>query len=293
VPSGPRASVEQATSLISAPYRIAAGALRELIERSHGPPVASAWARQATIDQVIKRMEAIAKGIEEKHGKDDGVLAFNKLYLAVTRGVKRAVETSERAQGASSPAPSPAPAEPLFNDPRSVARLDVIFADLYFAAIEADQRGAKPATLSWRVLFEARDRRDVLPVQFAFAGMNAHINHDLPIALLEQWELGRRRPSNFGTAKDDFTAVNEILKAEEAKLKPGLEPNPVRKLDKGELARLDDKLGLWVVETARAHAWGAADQLWDVRKIGAMRRAWLATVDAGVSALSETLVAPV
>ena len=38
---------------------------------------------------------------------------------------------------------------------------------------------------AWLPLFERRARRDIAPLQFAVAGMNAHINRDLPVALVD------------------------------------------------------------------------------------------------------------
>ena len=241
-----------------------------------GPPQAPAIARSDSIDDVIDRMTELGKRFKREHGPDDGVLAFNKLYLAVTRGIKRA--------GAAK--------RPLFDDPVAITRLDVIFAQLYFDAVDAADRGGEPATWAWRVLFEHRARPGVLPIQFAVAGMNAHINHDLPIALLEQWELEGGRPDKHGPAYADFTQVNQVLRREEVKLKPSLEPADVRPLDTGLISKLDDRLGLWVIEEVRARAWSAADALWDVRHLAPARKAWLASADALVGAFSETLLTP-
>ena len=71
------------------------------------------------IEAVAARMEAIAEPLPE----DDGVARFNELYLAVTR----AVMAETRADS--------------YEDPAFISRLDVIFADLYFDAIEADTGG--------------------------------------------------------------------------------------------------------------------------------------------------------
>jgi hypothetical protein len=240
-----------------------------------GAPRAPAVAVHGSIDDVIARMTALGRRFEHEYGPGDGVLWFNRLYLAVTRGVKRAV------------------ARPgFFRNPSAIARLDVIFAQLYFDAVDAVDRGQHPAAWGWRLLFTARERPGVLPIQFAVAGMNAHINHDLPIALLEQWELSRRRPDISSPAYADFCAVNKILKAEERKLKARLEPEVVSALDRGEISRLDDRLGLWVVEEARARAWRAADVLWDVRDLPPVRAAWERTIDGTVGALGEVLIQP-
>ncbi|MEA2198576.1 MAG: hypothetical protein QOJ25_2627 [Solirubrobacteraceae bacterium] len=244
-------------------------------DRGAGPPRAPAVAVHGTIDDVIARMTALGKRFERDYGSSDGVLWFNRLYLAVTKGVKRAVEQPG-----------------FFHDPRALARLDVIFAQLYFDAVDAVDRGERPAAWGWRLLFESRARAGVLPIQFAVAGMNAHINHDLPIALLEQWELARRRPDTPSPAYSDFGTVNQILKREERRLKSRLEPAELREIDRGSISRLDDRLGLWVVEQARDRAWHAADVLWDVRHLPPVRAAWEWTIDGSVGALGETLIQP-
>ena len=64
-----------------------------------------------------------------------------------------------------------------------MTQLDVTFANLYFAAAEAAGNPAA-APLAWRPLIEQRAVAGIEPVQFALAGMNAHINHDLPLAMV-------------------------------------------------------------------------------------------------------------
>jgi hypothetical protein len=269
---GPRAFAGSLNSLLRGIWSVA---LAGAGTRAPGPPRAPAVAVHGTIDDVIARMTAQGKRFERDHGPHDGVLWFNRLYLAVTKGVKRAVEQPG-----------------FFENPRAVSRLDVIFAQLYFDAVDAVDRGEDPAARGWRLLFDARARPGVLPIQFAVAGMNAHINHDLPIALLEQWELSRRRPDISSPAYADFGAVNRILKREERKLKRRLEPALISELDRGEISRLEDRLGLWVVEEAREHAWRAADVLWDVRNLAPARTAWQGTIDGVVGAVGEALIQP-
>jgi len=229
----------------------------------------------ATIDDVIDRMVALNKRFEAEHGRDDGVRWFNRLYLSVTRGVKRSIARAG-----------------YFDDPVGIEQLDVLFAQLYFDAVDAVDAG-EPPTHAWRVLFAARDRPGVLPLQFAAAGMNAHINHDLPLALLEQWDTIGARPGEDSPAYADFTKLNQILKAEEAKLKSKLEPELLLELDRQGFGKLEDKLALWIVEEARARAWDAAELLWDVRHLEAVRGAWLATVDGVVGAAGRILLEPI
>ncbi len=109
----------------------------------------------------IARMEAIASVLPAA----DGLACFNRMYLDVTRQVN-----SQLGQG-------------FFADPAFMTQLDVAFANLYFAAADtATTPAAVP--LAWRPLAEQRAVAGIEPVQFALAGMNAHINHDLPIAMV-------------------------------------------------------------------------------------------------------------
>ena len=106
-------------------------------------------------------MEAIAAALPAA----DGLACFNRMYLDVTRQVN-----SQLGQG-------------FFADPAFMTQLDVAFANLYFAAAGAAGTPAA-APLAWRPLIEQRAVAGIEPVQFALAGMNAHINHDLPIAMV-------------------------------------------------------------------------------------------------------------
>jgi hypothetical protein len=85
----------------------------------------------------------------------DGVKWFNRLYLQVARSVKQAVNP------------------PVFRDARFMSELDVVFANLCFAAIAAGDMDPSRAPSAWRPLLRARRN-------CAIAGMNAHINRDLP-----------------------------------------------------------------------------------------------------------------
>jgi Family of unknown function (DUF5995) len=61
---------------------------------------------------------------------------------------------------------------------------DLAFADLYLDALADDLAGA-PVPQPWRVAFDvARDQPGTPPVRHVLLGINAHINYDLPQALL-------------------------------------------------------------------------------------------------------------
>lgn len=93
----------------------------------------------------------------------DGLKWFNQLYLTVTREVDLR------------------PPDGGWQSPAWLTRLDVVFAKLYFGALAASL-STQPIAAAWAALFEARTAAGIDRIQFALAGINAHINHDLALA---------------------------------------------------------------------------------------------------------------
>src|SRR5215472_5632274 len=145
--------------------------------------------RVTSIDEAITRMEIIDAGLPAT----DGLAFFNRMYLEVTREVRERLKAG------------------FFADPAFMTRLDVVFANLYFQAADVAARpGAVP--LAWRPLIEQREQPGIEPIQFALAGMNTHINHDLPIAVVQTCaELGTA-PAD-GTHRADYQKVDRLLDA--------------------------------------------------------------------------------
>jgi hypothetical protein len=107
---------------------------------------------------------------------------------------------------------------------------------------------------------EARFRPGIERIQFALSGMNAHINHDLSLALLQTNTELNMNPGKTSPEYDDFELVNGIL---EAVLPQALEFLAAGIL--GELAQDTGKIGsllaIWNVRAARDLAWDFADHL--------------------------------
>src|SRR5262245_23553516 len=68
-----------------------------------------------------------------------------------------------------------------FEDPEWVERWDVAFAELYLVALDAHLAGEKPSR-PWRLAFDASP--DLPALRHVLLGINAHVNYDLPQALL-------------------------------------------------------------------------------------------------------------
>jgi hypothetical protein len=70
-----------------------------------------------------------------------------------------------------------------FEDPDWVERWDVAFARLYLDALDAMQAGdINSVPRPWRLAFAAES--DLSPLRHVLLGINAHVNYDLPQALL-------------------------------------------------------------------------------------------------------------
>jgi len=115
------------------------------------------------VGALIARMEADLADLE---AAGDRRRHFHATYLRTTRAV-----ADEIARGG-------------FVDGDWMRRWDVAFAEFYLDALDADRAG-RPVAGPWRIAFDAaRDRTDLPPLRHVLLGMNAHINYDLPQALL-------------------------------------------------------------------------------------------------------------
>jgi hypothetical protein len=221
------------------------------------------------IGSVIARMRAIARELPPS----DGVAAFNELYLAVTLAVRDEL------------------AGETFEDGEFLAALDVAFAGLYFAAIDDDAAGRRPSRC-WEPLFEARGHPRVAAIQFALAGMNAHINHDLALALVAVFRARGGSPQPDTPQHRDYLRVNVLLERVETRIKRRF-IRGIGAIADEALGRLDDVLAMWKVQRARDAAWLHAEMLWRLRRQPELRDAYLLTLDRSVGLTGRGLLIPV
>jgi Family of unknown function (DUF5995) len=69
-----------------------------------------------------------------------------------------------------------------FEDPGWVESWDVAFAELYLAALDTELDAGMRVPRPWRLAFAASP--DLPPLRHVLLGINAHVNYDLPQALL-------------------------------------------------------------------------------------------------------------
>ena len=203
----------------------------------------------------------------------DGLKWFNWLYFQVTQAVEARVSSGG------------------FADPSWLAELDVQFARLYFVAVESALSGGSPAGC-WQILLEQRNQIPIARIQFALAGINAHINHDLPQAIVSTCQVTATTPRHDSTQYHDFTALNSTL---DGLIQSARQTLHVRLLGDAlpSVSRLDDTLAAWSVAAARESAWNNAELLWHLRDEPPLSSAFMDTLDGLTTVAGKTILVPV
>jgi len=112
------------------------------------------------VDAVVATMQSRLDGLTPEQ---EGLREFLGTYQRTTLAVGKAVD------------------EGLFEDPAWVERWDVAFAELYLSALDEHLGGGTPSR-PWRLAFDAD--ADLPALRLVLLGINAHVNYDLPQALL-------------------------------------------------------------------------------------------------------------
>lgn len=222
------------------------------------------WTTDEGVGPLVARMRHASAGL----GPRDGVAVFNTVYVEVTQEVGRRLA----AQG--------------FQDIETAAELAVRFANRYLTAVEDDAKG-RQAPACWRPLLRMRAHRDIHPLQFALAGINAHVGHDLALAVVDTCRATGHEPPAL---EGDFDRVGEILTDIEERVREELMPGP-------DLLDLADPLthivGSWSLDRARDAAWAAARLLWALRGTQDAYDECATRLDAGVGLIGRFLLTPV
>ncbi|MER5431550.1 DUF5995 family protein [Streptomyces sp. NPDC002588] len=229
------------------------------------PPVdtAAAPALDATVHGVLARMRALDAALPHH----DGVAVFNRVYLAVTQEIDGWIDTGG------------------FTDPEAARTLDARFAERYLTAVDAAVADRRPPAC-WRPLFQMRRHPGVRPLQFALAGINAHIGHDLALAVVDACRSLGCEPAEL---EDEYDRVGDVLVALEEHIREELMPGP-------DLLQIADPLthllGSWSLERARDATWTAARALWALRGLPDVAQEFTDRLDTAVGFAGRMLLTP-
>ena len=228
----------------------------------------------SSINGVLKRMRAL----DRRLGPDDGVRWFNRLYLEVTERVAAELEKSPAKR------------------PTFLERLDVVFANAYFEALDA--AGANGSKLpksyphhAWKPLFESRAHRDIAPIQFALAGMNAHINFDLAIGIEQTCAALGVAPRRGSAEYKEYVGVNKLLKQAQQAAELWLLTDALAELSR-HLSPIDDIVAIWSITQARDAAWSNAEVLSALKDRGVVERNFVEILNRSTGLASRALLRP-
>jgi Family of unknown function (DUF5995) len=227
----------------------------------------------STVPQSIDDVIAIMQTIDRTTTEGDGLHWFNNLYLQVTQAVQLRVRSGG------------------FNDPAWLSTLDVQFARLYFSALASALSGrAEPGC--WAVLFASRNQADIARIQFALAGVNAHINHDLAAAIVATCAQTATTPTHGTPQYNDYTALNSTL---DSLIDTAKQVLNVRLLGAAlpPANRLEDTIAAWSVSAARESAWNNSEILQHLQPAPKLATNFLGSLDGLAAVVGKSLLVPV
>ena len=188
-----------------------------------------------SVDDVLERLTALEEILRER---SDRRAVFLTVYSRMTRAIRSRVDDG------------------TFGDSEWMRRYTVAFADYYrraFLAFERGRLGTVPAP--WRVAFDTAVGGHRLVVQDAFLGINAHINYDLALTLIDVG-IDPDRTDKLA----DHRTVNDVLRrlvdAQQDALAEFYAPG-VADLD-AAFGRLDEAFTLLGMTEGREKAWRIA-----------------------------------
>ncbi len=223
----------------------------------------------ATIAEVAERLGQVHEFARSTTtaGEDDGIACFSGLYQTITRTIDVTP----------------------YEDRAFLERLDLEFARRYFDALRAYAKDRTTPPGPWKLLFDARSHPRIERVQFAAAGVNAHINYDLADALLGTFPDFSPNPAR----RRDYDTVDEAFKKHMDRLRQFYDaPFGDSLWDRTVLDRLANLIGSMLVRGTRANAWDDAMDVWRSADRDKARAQMLDRLDVGASLLGRALLVP-
>ncbi|MFY1634794.1 DUF5995 family protein [Solwaraspora sp. WMMB335] len=202
--------------------------------------------RPTDVAGVVEDLDALQDLLNAATPDDDAnpVADFNHLYWVITKTIQERLDAG------------------AFSDPDFLTLLDIEFAERYFEAMRCWGRRSE-TPMAWQVLFRRLRDESVRSLPSAAAGVNAHINYDLPFALLNTWAKLGSGPDNEEQHRD-YQHINEIFFDRIPELRRSY-------LNAWQICvdRLNGNLDDWyqnhLVEFTRDVAWRDATRMWPCR----------------------------
>lgn len=216
------------------------------------------------IDDVLVQL----RGVIDRH-QGTPLAFFPAVYRATTLRVKAGMQ-----QG-------------TFEDAPRMGRFVTTFANRYLAALDARAAGAAVGpSRAWQVAFDAAVRPHTMILQHVLVGMNAHINFDLPLAVIAAAAGG-----NVLDLEADFHAINDILAALLDPVQEVIDGfSPLLHILDEVGGRSEEELVTFSIRTAREEAWHEALRL--AGEVDPQRARSVLSLDRKVALLASSIIVP-
>lgn len=222
---------------------------------------------QATdIDDVLEKLGQIIEHYRERHSP---LAFFPAVYRATTARVRAGIRSG------------------AFADAARMNRLATVFANRYLAAFDvAETAGGGRRARAWQVAFDAGARSHTMILQHVLVGMNAHINFDLPLAVIAAAAGG-----TVADIEQDFKAINQILAALLDPVQDVIDGfSPLLGILDQVGGRTDEALVTFSINNARDEAWHEATRL--ALEPAEQRERSILSLDRRVTLLAERIILP-
>ena len=201
-----------------------------------------------TISDVVERMTTLLDTLPPQLASRRAFLAT---YLRTTQAVGDAIDRA------------------AFEDPGWVEAWDVVFADLYLDALDADLAAdpARPAPRPWRLAFGAP--ADLPALRLVLVAINAHINYDLPQALLAVIDDSEfADPVVLGKRRRDHERIDAVLAGRVAAEDDLISPRSAKSTVDRLLTPLNRRASGRFLREARSKVWHNTIELQRARLAG-------------------------
>jgi Family of unknown function (DUF5995) len=142
-----------------------------------------------------------------------------------------------------------------------------------------------------RAVMGSRSGTAIARIQFALARINAHINHDLPEAIVATCQVTATAPQHGGTQYHDYTVLNTtldtLIELAKKELRVRLLGDPLP-----AVSHLEDTIAAWSVTAAREAAWNNAELLWHLWDVPALASSFMDTLDGLTTVAGKALLVP-
>ena len=195
-------------------------------------------------DRVIQQMQAL---IQNWTGINDSRRIFLSCYQLMTHNTLQAIERDE------------------FFDSIWVKHMLNRFADYYFIALDKYETDPQAAPMVWQLAHNATRTAKAMAIQSLLLGVNAHINYDLVLTLVDvltpEWNtLDEIQLRNRYTDHDRVNSIiaSSIDAVQDEILEPAM---PIMEFIDTGFGRLDERLISNLIRNWRENVWNNAIQI--------------------------------